>query len=84
MTPEKLDAFPSRLNVGRPKGSKYDKLLDGNIWSLQPGVDFQQPAVNFIRAIRQHANSRRGMGLSAVIMHDGSVVVQAKEKKSAS
>lgn len=76
---EKLKQFPPRRNVGRPIGSKYDQYLDGNIWRLRKGEDFAGEPDKFIRAIRQHANNRRGLGLSAMI-EDDTIVVQAKPK----
>lgn len=81
MSPRKLDKFPERTNVGRPPGSKYDQYLDGSVWELTAGEDFVGDPQRFVRAIRQHANSRRGLGLSATIKPDGStVVVQSREK----
>jgi hypothetical protein len=76
---EKLKQFPARHNVGRPVGSKYDKYLDGNVWKLQQGIDFEGAPERFIRAIRQHANNRRDLGLSAMIDGD-TVIVQSKPK----
>jgi len=81
MAPKKLDSFPERVNIGRPVGSKYDKYLDGSIWELTQGVDFDSTPANFIRAMRQHANSRRGVGLKAMIGSNGNtVVIQSKPK----
>ena len=83
MSPRQLDDFPSRTNIGRPVGSKYDRYLDGSIWELVQGADFDNEPSQFIRAIRQHANSRRGLGLKAMIGKDGrSVIVQARSKRS--
>jgi hypothetical protein len=78
---EKLETFPERQNIGRPVGSKYDKYLDGSVWRLVAGEDFQGDAAKFVRAIRQHANSRRGLGLKALIGDDGkTVIVQSRPK----
>lgn len=76
---EKLKEFPTRHNVGRPVGSKYDKYLDGNVWKLRKGEDFDASPERFVRALRQHANNRRDLGLSAMIEGDF-VIVQSKAK----
>ena len=81
MSPEKLNEFPECRNIGRPVGSKYDQYLDGSVWRLTQDIDFHGDARKFVRSIRQHANSRRGIGLSAMVQNDGkSIVVQATPK----
>jgi hypothetical protein len=76
-----IDHFPEPQNLGRPKGSKYDAWLDGQIWTLHKGEDFEGEAHKFVRAMRQHANTRRNLGLRATITMGGAVViVQAREK----
>jgi hypothetical protein len=81
VTPRKLDGFPERQNIGRPVGSKYDQFLDGSIWELKQGIDFEGEPSRFIRSMRQHANSRRGLGVKAMIGTDGrTVILQAKPK----
>jgi hypothetical protein len=82
---KKLDHFPERSHLGRPRGSKYDKWLDGSVWQLTSDLDFHGSASNFVRGIRQHANVRRGLGLRALVEDSNGVetiTVQAVDKRA--
>lgn len=84
---ELLDSFPERSNLGRPRGSKYDQWLDGSVWQLTENIDFHTSPETFVRSLRQHANTRRGLGVKALIQrNDGLavVVVQAVTKRKRS
>jgi hypothetical protein len=77
---KQLDEFPKRSHLGRPRGSKYDKWLDGSVWQLTEQIDFHESPEKFVRGLRQHANTRRGLGLRALIEVDV-VTVQAVDKR---
>lgn len=84
---KQLDSFPTRSNLGRPRGSKYDKWLDGTIWQLTQNIDFNSSPERFVRGLRQHANTRRGLGLKAFIdksQEVATVTIQATEKRKRS
>lgn len=82
---KQLDEFPSRPNLGRPHGSKYDAWLDGSIWELTKGIDFDSDPKAFVRGMRQHANTRRGLGLKALVESNNmTVIVQAVPKRKRS
>jgi len=55
-----LEAFPS--TAGRPGPSGIppwpDRFLDGRIWRLQNGVDFQSTMVSATGYIRKRANAK--------------------------
>jgi hypothetical protein len=54
--PRRLDAFPPSASSRYP----WDEYLDGSVWELTRGEDFQCSVSSFQGAARAQANRRRG------------------------
>jgi hypothetical protein len=76
-------SFVSR-NSATPRSRSYpwNEWFDGRIWQLEPGTDFDGPAVSLERVIRTSAN-RRNIKVRVRITEDGNVVMQKHEDDAA-
>jgi hypothetical protein len=54
--PRRLDAFPASASSRYP----WDEYLDGSVWELTRGEDFQCSVNSIQGAARAQANRRRG------------------------
>jgi hypothetical protein len=71
---EVVDELPPK-DSAKPKGSKWDRYLDGQVWRLEPGVDHDGTAQRLALVLRKHGGKRN---LSVAIrFKDGFVYVQA-------
>jgi hypothetical protein len=64
--------------VPRSRAYPWNEWLDGRIWQLEPGTDFDGPPVSLERVIRTTAN-RRGIKVRVRITDEGNVIVQKHE-----
>lgn len=80
--------------AGRKPKYPWDEWLDGSLWQLESGVDFEpsdfkaddedEARQAFIRNARSAAN-KKGYGLYARLLKDGSsVLIRAQEKRQMS
>ena len=65
----------SKNKADRSKPYQWDKWLDGRIWRLEPGEDFDGPPGSLERVARTTAN-RRGVRVRVRTQEDGSIVLQ--------
>ena len=78
-----IDAFPSTAGRPGPSGSPPwpDRFLDGRIWRLVKGVDFQATMVSATAYIRKRVNAKGLRAKVAVCRAEKDVVyVQARPK----
>jgi hypothetical protein len=73
--PEKLDTFEF-TNHG--SGGKYDwdTFLDGSIYKLVRGTDFEAKPSSFLTTVRKQADKRK-MTVNSQIVDDNTLVIQA-------
>lgn len=77
---EIVDELPPKRRR-RARGSKWDRYLDGQVWRLVPGEDFDSTPASVGARLRQRASA---VNLSlAVRFHDGCVYVQAAPRGEA-
>jgi hypothetical protein len=79
---EKLEAFPVRHNGSRRPGKyPWDEWLDGSVWQLKRGEDFDILPKSMLQMARTNASHRR---LSVRTHHNGDIVViQASRRTDA-
>ena len=70
-----LDSFP----VVKKKESRWAQFMDGKVWQLTQGEDFESAIVTADAAIRQAAVSR-GLKVSICKIDSKTIVVQARKK----
>lgn len=82
---KEVDAFPDNITHGGNWGSKYTHLLDGKIYRLDKGVDYEGNAFKKLATIRQRANTD-GHGLKGRVVIDDagneSIFLQTVTKRS--
>lgn len=71
---EILETFPADVR-GMPH-YPWGEWLDGQVWKLTHGVDFQCVHASIRAAIYQAAN-RKGVKVQTTITEDGSVILRA-------
>ncbi len=76
----KLAKMPPRPPQRSPERDTLDKLLDGSVWRLERGVDFEGDPFAEQNRLRAAAR-RRGLGLTYRDLGDGVLVVQALPKR---
>lgn len=74
-----LQELPKRTGVGRTEKYPYDEWLDGKIYQLDAGADFEGKVTAFSTSIRQAAG-RRNLKVNLVTLENG-VAVQAVPKE---
>lgn len=73
----KLDKFPERST------SKWEQFLDGNIWELKRGEDFESGETpQLIRARITSAAVVRGFHLKTRLVDDQTLVIQSIPRSS--
>jgi hypothetical protein len=70
--PTKLDTFPAYTSQAR---HDWPQLLNGDIWQLQRGEDFNGKAKTFVQNARSQAK-RRGGTVRTRLLGDETVVLQ--------
>lgn len=72
---KQLDEFPEGLRVGRPSKYKWDIWLNGKVWALDAGEDFDV-AVESFRMTAKSAAKTRGGALKTARMGEKTLVIQ--------
>jgi hypothetical protein len=73
--PTKLDIFPALPSQAR---HDWPKLLNGEIWQLRRGEDFQGKAKTFVQNARAQAK-RRGGAVRTRLVDEETVVLQFRQ-----
>jgi hypothetical protein len=80
---ERLESFEFPGNHGGKRhGHPWDEWLDGTVWRLCQGEDFQGSSSNFLGTAWKRA-SARGLGLRTHRESDDVVVIQAMPREVA-
>lgn len=72
---KQLDEFPEGLRVGRPNKYDWNSWLDGKVWLLEAGTDFDVSPESFRMTAKSAAKSRGG-SLKVAKMGEKSLVLQ--------
>ena len=76
--PTKLDTFPALPSQAR---HDWPQLLNGDVWKLRRGEDFNGKAKTFVQNARSQAK-RRGCTVKTRLLDDETVVVQFRREQS--
>lgn len=71
--PEQLETFEF---TGAGSRYDWDALLNGSIWRLTHGTDFNAKPTSFLATVRKQA-SKRNMDIRSQVEGDNSLVIQA-------
>jgi hypothetical protein len=76
--PEKLDVFPL-ASLAR---HDWDELLNGDIWKLRHGTDYDAKSKTFIQNARHQAKRRNGNVRTRLLEDESVVVIQFQRTAS--
>jgi hypothetical protein len=76
MTARRRATFPEPRKGGAPRSKTLDKWLDGSVWELRQGVDFQT-SIHVFQGMVRKATGRRGKGFRYADLGDGRIAIQA-------
>jgi hypothetical protein len=75
---EKLDSYDfSQVRPGRQGVHKWSEWLDGSVWKLKRGEDFQSKPTSMRQQIKSAARDR-GLEVDVDSPEDGVLVMQAR------
>lgn len=70
-----LDEFPEGLKAGRPSKYDWDNWLNGKVWRLEAGEDFNVTPESFRATVKSAAKSRGGT-VKAAKADDKTLIIQ--------
>lgn len=77
---EQLKSYEFTKSSGRRSKYPWDEWLDGTIWRVKQGEDFDIDTKNFRNSVRAAA-FKRGLGVHTEVEDDKTLVFQTHEKK---